>query len=52
MAKKAWSDPEKSSKMLSKIPMGRFAGWWKSINISQYLIEIISKMLVLLLHFS
>ena len=26
MAKKAWSDPEKSAQMMSKIPLGRFAG--------------------------
>ena len=31
MAKKAWSDPKKNAEMLSKIPMGRFAGLLHSL---------------------
>jgi len=33
MGAKAWSDPKKSNPILSRIPIGRFAG--KYLNITQ-----------------
>jgi len=45
MAKKAWSDPEKCSKMLSKIPMGRFAEVKDVVNATLYLLSEKSDMI-------
>eukprot|EP00112_Aurelia_sp_Birch-Aquarium-sp1_P005924 Seg1666.16 transcript_id=Seg1666.16/GoldUCD/mRNA.D3Y31 product="L-xylulose reductase" protein_id=Seg1666.16/GoldUCD/D3Y31 len=45
MARKAWSDPEKSSSMLSKIPMAKFAEIKDVVNATLYLLSDKSDMI-------
>ncbi|XP_065066008.1 L-xylulose reductase-like [Rhopilema esculentum] len=45
MGKKAWSDPQKSASMLSKIPLGRFAEMKDVVNATLYLLSDKSDMI-------